>query len=59
MIFNEKELISKKYVQRKSQKDTKKSDTHQIKVELPNYYNKYEAADSGDINDESEAQALT
>jgi len=40
-------------------KITKKLDTHQIKVELPNYYNTYEAADSGDINDESEAQDLT
>ena len=59
MIFNEKELISKKYVQRKSEKDTKKSYTHQIKVELPNYYDTYEVADSGDINDESEAQDLT
>ena len=29
---------------------------HQIEVELPNHYDTHEAADSGNINDETEAQ---
>ncbi|KAH9751398.1 hypothetical protein KPL71_014282 [Citrus sinensis] len=59
VIFNEEELISKKSVQRKSEEDAKRSDTHQIEVELPNYYDTHEATDSGDINNESEAQDST
>ncbi|KAH9751397.1 hypothetical protein KPL71_014282 [Citrus sinensis] len=46
VIFNEEELISKKSVQRKSEEDAKRSDTHQIEVELPNYYDTHEATDS-------------
>ena len=59
MIFNEEELISKKHVQRKSEEDAKRSDTHQIDLELPNYYDTHEVADSGDINNESKAQDST
>ena len=59
MIFNEEELISKKSVQRKSEEDAKRSDTHQIEVELLNYYDTHEATDSGDIDNESEAQDST
>ncbi|KAH9725257.1 hypothetical protein KPL70_007804 [Citrus sinensis] len=51
VIFNEEELISKKSVQRKSvqrksEEDAKRSDTHQIDLELPNYYDTHEVADS-------------
>ena len=52
-------LIGKKFIQRKSEEETKGSDAHQIEVELPNHYDTYEAADSGDINDETEAQDVT
>ena len=54
VIFNEEELIPKKPVKRKSEEDAKRSDTYQIEVELPNHYDTHEAADSGDINNESE-----
>ena len=57
MIFNEEELISKKPVQRKSEEEAKGFDTHQLDV--PNHHETHEAADSGDINDDSEAQDAT
>ena len=59
MTINEEELLSKKFVQRKSEEDAKGSDTHQIEVELPNHHDTHEAADSGDIHDESETQDAT
>ena len=59
VTFNEEELISKKHVQRNSEEDAKGLDTHQIEVELPNHYDTHEAADSGDINDETEDQDVT
>ncbi|KAH9687883.1 Integrase catalytic domain-containing protein [Citrus sinensis] len=59
VIFNEEELIPKKPVQRKSEEEAKGLDTHQFEVELPNHHETHEAADSGEINDESEAQDAT
>ncbi|KAH9650266.1 hypothetical protein KPL70_026310 [Citrus sinensis] len=59
VISNEEELISKKPVKRKSEEEEKVFDIHQIEVELPNHHETHEAADSSDINDESEAQDAT
>ncbi|KAH9778820.1 Integrase catalytic domain-containing protein [Citrus sinensis] len=59
VIFNEEDLIPKKPVKRKSEEEAKGLDTHQFEVEIPNHHETHEAADSGEINDESEAQDAT
>ncbi|KAH9649116.1 hypothetical protein KPL70_025868 [Citrus sinensis] len=59
VIFNEEELIPRKPVQRKSEEEAKGLDTHQFEVELSNHHETHEAADSSEINDESEAQDAT
>ena len=59
MIFNEEELIFRKPVQRKSEEEAKGLDIHQFEVELSNHHETHEAADSSEINDESEAQDAT
>ncbi|KAH9722896.1 Integrase catalytic domain-containing protein [Citrus sinensis] len=59
VIFNEEELIPKKPVKRKSEEEAKGLDTHQFEVELPNHHETHEAAGSGEINEESEAQDAT
>ncbi|KAH9703677.1 hypothetical protein KPL70_011177 [Citrus sinensis] len=59
VIFNEEDLIPKKPVKRKPEEEAKGLDTHQFEVEIPNHHVTHEAADSGEINDESEAQDAT